>query len=65
MNNREILMDAMTESGLDRREIAELLKVKVDQVNNWLVSNESKNHEEIPDMAIELLTLKLAIPKPE
>ena len=52
-------MDAMNSAELDRREIADLLKVKVEQVNNWLVSNESRNHEEIPDMAIELLTLKL------
>ena len=54
-------MDAMNSAELDRREIADLLKVKVEQVNNWLVSNESRNHEEIPDMAIELLTLKLQL----
>jgi hypothetical protein len=61
MNNRERLMDIMVERELDRRELAELLKVKRDEVDHWLLPHESKNHTEIPDMAIELLVLKLGI----
>jgi predicted transcriptional regulator len=61
MNNRERLMDIMIERKLDRMEIADLLKVKRDEVDHWLLSHESKNHKEIPDMAIELLELKLGL----
>jgi hypothetical protein len=61
MNNRERLMDIMVEKELDRREIAELLKTKRDDVDHWLISNESKNHKEMPDMAIELLEIKLGL----
>lgn len=61
MNNRERLMEIITEHGLDRREVAELVRVKQEMVDRWLVSNESKNHEDMPDMAIELLELKLAL----
>lgn len=59
MNNREKLIEIMVDHKLDRRQIAELVRVKRDIVDHWLVSHESKNHEEIPDMAIELLELKL------
>lgn len=59
MNNRERLIDLITEHGLDRREIAELLKVKRDNVDRWLLPNSAKGHEEVPEMAIELLELKL------
>lgn len=61
MNNRERLMEIMAERELDRLEVAELVKVKRDEVDHWLLSNESKNQKEIPDMAIELLELKLGL----
>jgi hypothetical protein len=61
MNNRERLMDIIVDQKLDRREIAEMLKVKIDEVDHWLLSSESKNHREMPDMAIELLELKLSL----
>ena len=63
MNNRDKLIDLITDNELDRREIAELLKVKRDQIDHWLAGNESKHHEEVPDMAIELLELKLKLMK--
>ncbi len=59
MNNREKILDLLTTYKLERREIAELARVDVETVNNWVVSHESKHYEEIPDMAIELLELKL------
>jgi hypothetical protein len=61
MNNRERLMEIMTDRELDRMELAELLKVKRDEVDHWLLSHESKNHKDVPDMAIELLELKLGL----
>ncbi len=61
MNNREHLMDLITEHQLDRHQVADLLKVRRDVVDRWLLSNESRAHEEIPDMAIELLELKLKL----
>ena len=61
MNNRERLMEIMLDKELDRMELADLLKVKRDEVDHWLLSNESKNHKEIPDMAIELLEIKLGL----
>tara|TARA_B100000029_G_scaffold186859_1_gene184183 strand:+ start:1218 stop:1403 length:186 start_codon:yes stop_codon:yes gene_type:complete len=59
MNNRDRLIEIMTERGLDRSELAQLLNVKKKNIDQWLLSNESKDHEEIPDMAIELLQYKL------
>ena len=59
MNNRDLLIDIMAEQGLERREIAELVRVKREQVDRWLLPGESSGHEEVPDMAIELLQLKL------
>jgi len=61
MNNRERLMDIMVSHKLDRMELSEMLKVKRDEVDHWLLSNEAKNHKEVPDMAIELLELKLGL----
>ena len=52
-------MEIMTEQDLDRLRLAELLKVKRAEVDKWLLSRESKNNKEIPDMAIELLEVKL------
>lgn len=59
MNNRERLIDLITENKLDRLEVSELVKVKRDTVDHWLLPNGASNHEEVPDMAIELLELKL------
>jgi hypothetical protein len=59
MNTRERLIELMTTHKLDRREVAELVRVKRDVVDHWLLPNESRNHEEPPEMAIELLEFKL------
>lgn len=59
MNNRDRLIDLITTHELERREVAELLKVSRETVDHWLLSMESQHHEEVPDMAIELLELKL------
>ena len=59
MNNRERLIEIMTERELDRTELAQLLSVKKKDIDQWLLSNESKEHKEVPDMAIELLQYKL------
>ncbi len=61
MNNRERLMGIMVDHDLDRMALTEMLKVKRDEVDSWLLSSESKNHREMPDMAIELLELKLGL----
>lgn len=54
-------MEIMLEKELDRMEMAELLCVKRDQVDHWLLPHESRNHEDVPDMAIELLEIKLGL----
>lgn len=59
MNNRELLIDLITEYGLERREVAEMVKVRRETVDHWLLPNEASNHEIVPDMAIELLQLKI------
>ena len=59
MNNRDRLIEIMTERELDRIELAQLLSVKKKDIDQWLLSNESKEHKEIPDMEIELLQYKL------
>ena len=59
MNNRERLIEIMTERELDRIELAQLLSVKKKDIDQWLLSNESREHKEIPDMVIELLQYKL------
>ena len=60
MNNREQLIEFIATYRLERREIADLVKVDRGTVDAWLLSPEAGRHEEIPDMAIELLRLKLA-----
>ncbi|HIF51085.1 MAG TPA: hypothetical protein EYQ42_06130 [Thiotrichaceae bacterium] len=65
MNNRERLMDIVVEQKLERMDVAEMLKVKVAEVDGWLLSKEAKSHEEMPDMAIELLELKIAMKEKE
>ena len=59
MNNRDRLLELIDENKLDRTDLAEMLRVKLAVVNNWLLSGESRRHEEVPDMAIELLEIKL------
>lgn len=59
MNNRDRLIELLTKHQMERREIAAMLKVKTHQVNNWLASQETRHYEDIPDMAIELLEIKL------
>jgi hypothetical protein len=63
MNNRDKLISIISDNGLERRDIAELVKVKLEIVDRWLASHESKHHEEVPDMAIELLEIKMALRK--
>ncbi len=64
MNNRQRLIDLIADFNLDRRDVAELLRVKRDIVDRWLISGESKSREEMPDMAIELLEYKLGVKRP-
>ncbi|OGT78206.1 MAG: hypothetical protein A3J35_00460 [Gammaproteobacteria bacterium RIFCSPLOWO2_02_FULL_52_10] len=59
MNNRERLIDLMSEHNLDRLKIADMIKVKRDTIDHWLLPHESHHHEEVPDMALELLEMKL------
>ncbi|MEX2353729.1 MAG: hypothetical protein WD709_06035 [Gammaproteobacteria bacterium] len=61
MNNRQKLIDMIADYQLDRRDVAGLLSVKPATVDHWLLSSESKNHEEVPQMAVELLELKLKL----
>jgi hypothetical protein len=65
MNNRDRLIDFMADYKLERRDIAELVLVDRDTVDRWLLPPSSNRRNDIPDMAIELLSLKLAArPKP-
>jgi len=59
MNNRERLIELITDHTLDRRDVAELVSVKRELVDRWLLPGGTGSHEEMPDMAIELLELKL------
>ena len=52
-------IDLMRSHELERREVASLLRVSIDTVQRWLLPVESKHREDVPDMAIELLGLKL------
>lgn len=61
MNNREILIGIMFDHELDRRDLATLVRVDRQTVESWLAPAESSRHVEVPDMAIELLGLKLGI----
>jgi hypothetical protein len=60
MNNRDRLIDLMLEHKLERREIAELISAKREEVDHWLLPTEAGSARLVPDMAIELLELKLA-----
>lgn len=59
MNNRDHLIDLITQYELERREVADMVKVKRETVDRWLLPNEAANHEDVPEMAIELLQLKI------
>ncbi|MBF8268604.1 MAG: hypothetical protein HW386_313 [Gammaproteobacteria bacterium] len=59
MNNRERLIDLIAAHNLDRLTVAEMVKVKRDTIDRWLLSRESHHHEEVPDMALELLEMKI------
>lgn len=61
MNNRDYLIEMISDNQLDRRDVAELLKVRRETVDHWLLPNEAAQHEDVPDMAIELLSLKLKL----
>lgn len=62
MNNREKLMAYMQKHQLERRDVAELVLVDRGAVDRWLLSGEAARQEPMPDMAIELLRLKLGEP---
>ena len=59
MNNRDQLIDLMSAHKLERRDVAQLVHVPMETVHRWLLPMETHGREDIPDMAIELLTLKL------
>lgn len=65
MNFRERLIELIAEYGLERREVAELLHVKREIVDHWLLPPEGKSHEMVPEMAVELLELKLKDRNPQ
>lgn len=65
MNNRDTLIEIMVNHKLERREIANLLHVKREEVEQWLASTESAKASEAPDMAIELLEIKLGVREAE
>ncbi len=59
MNNRDTLIELMVAHGLERRELAALLRVDRDTVDCWLLPRDASRWSEVPDMAIELLDYKL------
>ena len=61
MNNRERLIELITLHNLERRQIADMVRVNGQTVHRWLLPNGVRGHEEVPEMAIELLELKLAL----
>lgn len=60
MNNRDQLIEHMITHRLERRELAEMLRVERDTVDRWLLTRSSPRWLEVPDMALELLAYKLA-----
>lgn len=59
MNNRDQLIDLMSAHKLERRDVAQLVRTPLETVHRWLLPMEAHGREDIPDMAIELLILKL------
>lgn len=64
MNNRDRLITLITEHNLARIDVAEMVRVHPETVDHWLLTTESKHHEEVPEMAIELLEIKLGVKPP-
>lgn len=61
MNNRETFLSLVVDNDLDRYDLSDMLKVPLDQIDSWLLSPESAHHQQVPDMALELLELKLRL----
>ena len=61
MNNRDSLITLMVDQNLERRDVASLLRVDRETVDHWLLPTESHRTQEMPDMAIELLEIKLGV----
>ena len=61
MNNRDSLITLMVDQNLERREVASLLGVDRETVDHWLLPTESHRTQEMPDMALELLEMKLGV----
>jgi len=61
MNNRDKFIGLVVDNDLDRYDLSEMLKAPLDQVDSWLLSPESAHYQEVPDMAVELLELKLRL----
>ena len=59
MNNRDTLIDLMIAHGLERLELASMLRVEREMVDRWLLPRDAARWCEVPDMAIELLGYKL------
>ena len=59
MNNRELLIELIAKHNLTRQDVAELVKAKRDTIDRWLLPHESNHHLDVPDMAIELIAMKL------
>jgi len=59
MNNRDRLIDLISEHELERRQVGDMLSVDRAQVDRWLLPHGSHDAEDVPTMAIELLALKL------
>ena len=63
MNTRDRLIDLMSENGLERREVAELVAVDLITVERWLLPREADHREDVPEMAVQLLEYKLKDPE--
>lgn len=61
MNNRERLIALISDHALERMDVANMLLVKRETVDHWLMPPDSRTHEEVPEMAIELLEIKLGV----
>jgi len=59
VNNRDKLIEMMVENELTRYELSEMLRVDIQELDHWLLPIGAAEHKNVPDMAIELLELKL------
>lgn len=64
LTNAELIRQVATEAGLSRARLAELCRVSPHTVDAWLKPTTSRSHCRPPDMAVELLYLKLRRPLP-